>query len=534
MNYFPKRSKWIFLFCLLAVSFIYGYHKILFLRPQSSHQWRQSDCLSFAFNYYKGNARFSEPELLFQTERGSAKAIGEFPVIYYTVGQLWKLFGHHEFIFRLINLLIVFTGLFALFRVAEDLLLDSFWAIISVLFLFTSPILAYYSNNFLADAPAFGLALIGWYFFYNFYKKKRTLLFWISMFFFLAAGLIKISAAISFIAVLSVFFLELFQFSKNKNEKIFNKPLLQIIPFIVVILLWGLWYSYSKYYNNLNDSQYFLVSIFPIWKLDLYKIRDITDLLINSLLPQYFNSAGLNALSLLFFILLINYKKINRFLFTVTLLVSIGVLCYIILFYQAFDVHDYYLVNLLVLIPAIILTTLSFLKDNFPAWLELRWMKIGAGFILVYFIFYCALQTKIRYTSLNVLPKYSIFFQKNALDYWNWWNWHYTGHTEAFETVAPYLRSIGIEPNDKVIVTPDPSPNSMLYLMEQKGFSNFFLNGIPGDQRIKRCLELGAKYLIISETDVYKDESIAPFLEDKIGTFKNIDIYSLSQFSKVE
>lgn len=532
-SYFPRQSFWVLSAIMIGISYFYSYHKILFLRPQSSHQWRQADCLSFTLNYYRNNTNFFEPEVLLQTENGSAKGIGEFPIIYFSVAQLWKIFGYQEFIFRLVNILIVFCGLFALFRVVEDMLQNSIWAIFSVLFIFSSPILVYYTNNFLADAPAFGLALIGWYFFYKFYKKNKTFILWISMSFFLIAGLIKISSAISFIAIFFVFFMDCIPFYRQaNNEKLFKKPVLQVIPFVFVATLLGVWYSYSIYYNKINNSGLFLANIFPIWKLNMERIKEIFELLTTNLFPLYFNKYGFYGMLLLFIMLLINYKKINRFLLTITILIFIGIICYIILFYQAFDVHDYYLTNLVVLIPAIIITTLSFLKDNYPGWLQLKWLNVFAGIILGYFIFYCALQTKIRYPIHNTLNQYSFFFQKKDTDYWNWWYWHYSEHLQAFETITPYLRSVGIEPNDKVIVTTDPSPNSMLYLMGQKGFSDFFMGGTPLYQRIKRCTELEAKYLIISDTEVYKNDSITPYLEYKIGAYKNIDIYDLKQFQK--
>jgi len=46
-------------------------------------------------------------------------------------------------------------------------------------------------------------------------------------------------------------------------------------------------------------------------------------------------------------------------------MVSIGVLLFSVLFFQALRDHDYYTINLFILIPIFILSFLSLLKDKF-------------------------------------------------------------------------------------------------------------------------------------------------------------------------
>mgnify|MGYP005849226601 CR=1 FL=1 len=93
------------------------------------------------------------------------KTAGEFPGLYFFIALLWKLFGYHEYIFRVVNTLIAFLGLFALFRTLQMIIDNLFYSLTLSLLLFTSPIFAYYANNFLTDVPALSMALIGWYFF---------------------------------------------------------------------------------------------------------------------------------------------------------------------------------------------------------------------------------------------------------------------------------------------------------------------------------------------------------------------------------
>ena len=183
-NYSPKLGKWIFVCSIILVFFIYNYHKILLSGPYSIHQWRQADCLSITTNYYQEGMKFFEPSVHWCGAEGNGKTVSEFPLIYYFVAFLWKLFGKYEFIFRLVNLSIVFTGLFCLYKISEELLKDTFWAVFVPLFLFTSPILVYYANNFMADVPAFSLGIIGWYFFLKFYKHEKNIDLYFFMLFF--------------------------------------------------------------------------------------------------------------------------------------------------------------------------------------------------------------------------------------------------------------------------------------------------------------------------------------------------------------
>ncbi|MBC8486528.1 MAG: hypothetical protein H8D45_10860 [Bacteroidetes bacterium] len=106
-----------------------------------------------------------------------------------------------------------------------------------------------------------------------------------------------------------------------------------------------------------------------------------------------------------------------------------------------------------------------------------------------------------------------------------WQNKNYIDSIQPFEEITPYLRSIGIKKSDRVISLSDNSINISLYLMNQKGWTNY---GISADSIIiKEKINLGAKYLLIYNKETYEERSIQPFIENKIGEFKNIDIYAL-------
>jgi len=131
------KTQFLLLLFLIVLSILYGYHKVIQRGPFSYHQWRQADCLAFTLNYYEDDLNFFTPSIQWIGNDGHGRTISEFPILYYSVAQLWKLFGKQEIIFRLINILIVFSGLLYLFKLMKGKLNSNFWAFARVILLFT-------------------------------------------------------------------------------------------------------------------------------------------------------------------------------------------------------------------------------------------------------------------------------------------------------------------------------------------------------------------------------------------------------------
>ncbi len=506
--YNPKYSKWIFLLLLILVSLFYQYHKILFLRPQGVHQWRQADCLSFTMNYYQEGMDFFSPKVHNSGSDGTGKTASDFPIIYYFVAFLWTVFGYHEFIFRIVNLIITFLGLFALFKITEDLLKDSVWSIMLVLLLFTSPMLAYYSNNFLANVPAFSFVLIGWYFFLQFYKKRKIKFLYTTMFFFMLGGLLKITSAMSFVAISVIFIMELFNIYKFKNNcKIFNNPSRQFIPFIIVIVGILSWVIFARAYNNDYNKGFFLLSILPIWNLSWENIKSILDHIDKIWIYEYFNVYVQYFAIILFICILIFFKKVNKFLLTVTLLFFLAFVLFLILWFKVFEQHDYYLINLLIFFVFICLTFFYYLRQNHNTFFNSLILK------LVFLIF---LINNIGYCEEHIRGRFS-----------GWMNVTHLQYFQPLETITPYLRSLGIERTDKVICFPDKSINTPLYLMDQKGWTGYGDINLNRGEKIAKRIKSGAVYLIILDSTICKEDNIQPYIKNKIGSYKNVDIYDL-------
>ena len=217
ISFFPRFSILLFIAGAGLCYYMFTYSDVVNRRPQSVHQWRQADCLSMTMNYYKEDRPFFEPALHFLSIDGTGQTISEFPIIYYTVSRLWKVFGHHEYIYRFFTLGFFLCGLFALFKTSEWLLKDTLWAFFTTFLVLCAPYLSYYAFNFLVDIPALSTAMIAWFWFARYWRKRNNIDFFICLFFFFMAGLIKISSALSFFGLLGVLFFD--TISKNGTTK---------------------------------------------------------------------------------------------------------------------------------------------------------------------------------------------------------------------------------------------------------------------------------------------------------------------------
>jgi len=150
---------------------------------------------------------FFQPKIHFQHSI-EGQAVGEFPIIYYLNAMVWKITGQSYFTARLLNLTIVFVGLFALRKGIYLLIKDEFLSSFTPLFILASPLIAFYTNNFLVNVPALSLIFISWYYLVRYMKEKKwTCLFLFSVFGSLAI-LLRTTMLIGLCPVFLLFLLE--------------------------------------------------------------------------------------------------------------------------------------------------------------------------------------------------------------------------------------------------------------------------------------------------------------------------------------
>lgn len=506
--YFPKYSLLLLMGILMILFFVYGFDTILFLRPQGVHQWRQCDCLSFTLNFYHNDGTFFSPVIHYLGADGDGKTVSDFPLLYYAIGKLWHLTGYHEYIYRLIILLISFVGLAALTKTVEGILKDSFMGLFVALILYSSTIFVYYSNNFLMNVPAFSLALVALYFFYKFYDSGKNKFLVVSMVFFLVAGLLKTPALMSFVAIMGIFVAEQIlpvKFGKN-GERLFPRQLMSIILFILVILLISIWYWHAASYNAKHNSGIFLIGILPVWKLSLAKIIGIIHY-VRVLWIDSYQSDIMQVIAIVFFLFVIfSYKKNSKFLWFFTAFLGVGFFLFLILFFQVFNNHDYYLISQLVFMLSIFISFFYLLKLYYPRIFKSWVFRVLLVLLMVYNVNICA---------RNIYNRYHV----------TWMNGHLI-HTKGLENITPYLRSLGIKRTDPMLVEDDPSFDITLYLMDQKGYTTF--GGRFRDSlEIRQAIGSGLKYLMVTDSSFLRRPYLQPFIKDRIGRWEKFSIFKL-------
>ena len=522
-----KNKNVLFLFILLLVSLLYNYHEIILKGPWFPHMWRATDCLSIAVNYYKEGLNFFKPEVHWTGPNGNGKTISEFPIIYYTVAKLWTLFGKQYFIYRGLNILFVFSGLFSLYKISYRILKDNFWAIFIPIFLFSSPALVFYTNNFLPNAPAFGLSLTGIWCYFLFIDTGKKKWIWIAVACFTIAGLLKITSLIIVVAFLSFQLLQTITDFRKYGFQI-TKQLGKFIPHILIGTIIFVWVKYTDHYNSTNN-RIFLQDLFPIWDLNQEERKEIWKSLYFTLLPSFFNKKALAVIGILLLTNVVFWVKKGSNYLLIIFISFIGAALYVLLWFKAFDVHDYYLINLLILIPLILLGFLSELKNRVTVVFKSKLLKLIAFAGVVTLIYLTTMMNRLKYDVNDPMLKYEIALSKAEKELYAYKQYKYRNTTEALESITPYLRSLGINREDLVISIPDNSINISLVLMDQKGFTDYGYVPTKGKpkERIEEFKSIGAKYLIVNDIDKIEHQEFKPYLQNKIGEYKNVSIFKL-------
>ncbi len=513
----------IFLLFLAIVSVFYNYDEIIFLRPQSIHKWRQSDNASLALNYYQNGMHFFSPETHNLTSDGgtSGKCCpSEIPVFYYFIALLYKLFGYHDSIFRLLNTLIFLLGIFYLFRIFRYFLTDVFWSIALALLFFTSPVLVYYGNNFLSNSSSFAFSIIGWYYFFRFAEESENKWFYVSMLLFLIAAASKVTALFSVFAIAGMYFFEitgLTQFAKG--QKLFQSKIRIPASMISIVAIVGSWILFASYYNQKHGCTYFSTTIFPVWDLTGDEIVGVLEGIRNLWLEQYFHASVLVFLSICFLFLLVKLKKSRKILTFSIFIILIEVAFYIILQFWTFADHDYYTIDMYILFVLLLLSVSEIFKNYYSKFFYSILVKVIFSVFLL----------------LNMLHAH----QKMHERYHGWMN-DYDKHKDIY-TITAYLRELGISENDTIVSVPDFS-HASLYLMNQKGWTEYTDARFNKGEKIRynqdsagiqSSIRKGAEYLIINGIgEIYDKPYLESYCTHLKGHYGSVLVFDLKAHTR--
>lgn len=523
-TFIVRRKNELLFILFFAVFSVSYYDGVLEKGPLSMHLWRQADCLSLTSNYANG-ANLLEPEIHFQGSDwfSSGKSAGEFPALYYIVGKIWSLTGESYLAYRLCYLLILFAGSFALFKSLLFIFNDGFWAIFIPLLLFTSPVYTFYGISFLTDVPAFSFVLIALYFLLQYHRKNSSTWFYLSMAFFAFAGLVKISSMIAFVFMFFMLILEFFKIKTLDKKFFFRIKTYELLSFFSVILIVLSWYIYGYYYNGVHGFKYTINDVFLPRKMNAQQIEDLVNGIKNLTSRVFFNRSIIYGLMLVAAVNLFLRKKIPILAYLSNVMLLLGAGIYFVLWLPIMRDHDYYFVPLLILFIGILSPFLWYIKISFPIRFNDFRIKSLMSIVLVFNFIYCLSVVKVMTSKGQAYKKYhnSFFMQKIT------WANQVNQLAKKNEEMRPYLRTIGVPKEAKVITLPDHTPNVTLFLLGHKGWSDFYPIRSATDMDAR--IEKGAKYLIVSNKSILEQEFMKPFLSNQIGSYEGISIFKLSK-----
>jgi 4-amino-4-deoxy-L-arabinose transferase-like glycosyltransferase len=518
MPSFNYRSKagsiLIMLGVILALFWFYDYPHILLKRPQSVHSWRQCDGASIALNYYQHGMHFFKPEVHTLHSDGFTTGYAcpsEPPVIYYSIAILYKLFGYHDFLFRLTICIFYMLGLLYLFRMAWLVIGDRFWAGITVLLLSSSTVLIFYGNNFLPITVGISFSFAAWYYFLEYIQSGNFRNFLIAVILFVLASFMKITELSGPIIIIALLLLDIIlkgRLQLHTDKKGALKVMLMLMVFVPTIL----WIWYAKYFNRLHLSTNFSTQTYSIFTMNREQVRYTFKSIHDLWLPDYFMPATLYLLGALWFICFIFYRKADRIIRMACLFYTAGLFVFSLLWFDALSHHDYFLITFYML-PAFLLINAFFLVGRLKLKPVLNYTIriIVLAFTLVN-ITYGAKSNNARYT----MP------EKNDV-----------AVLQDLHTITSYLRKVGISSEDKVIFMPEICIRP-LYLMNQPGW---ILPGTsrqePRDYRtdsifMANFLKCGAKYFITNNLAAFYDRKcVLPYIKDLYAHNGNIFIFRI-------
>ncbi len=441
-------SVLVFLIFLFWFYYYVGIYDFIHVRPSSIHSSAQCQRASIALNYYEVDMNFFQPRLQKFTDGGGVTGV-EFPIIYYLDAMAYKLFGFNEAIARSISLTIVSLGLFFFFLLARKQLQSTAMAIAMVGSAAFSPVLLFYSPNFMPDAPSMALVLMAWYHFFQFLQKQKKKYL---VYFYLCSGLatlIKVVALISPIALLCVVIVDKLGFFKGSASRPqFPRLLHLILGTVVVIAIVMAWYLYAEYLVWVHQNETFSMRPIPG---EPGTFKQLVEYLKGVWLFQYYAYESYMLMISAILVMVIFYRYVSRLLFAITLFLFLGNVCFVYLFLNQFIHHDYYIISILPLIFFLFLI----LADTLIRFANTHLKVLKLVFLIVLFF---NMKEAVLNCRLNYEYRYSNKIYYGTAD-----------HRPYFD-LEKRLREVGIKRSELTISGFDDTFCSTLYLMNQIGW----------------------------------------------------------------
>lgn len=435
--YFEKLRTFHLLIILAALYGLLGVYQIIPLRPQSVHQWAQCDRASVAWNYYVNHADFFHPQVN-NTDNGTGVTGLEFPIVQYFVSILYRLFGFHEWLYRLVTLIVFTIGATSVFRLSDYFVKNKLHALLIMLLYVCSPLLTFYSCSFLPDIYSLSFAMMSWSALVSFAKTREDRFKWLWWLAMTVSFLIKPNSMIH-LPAMGLFLYQNKLWTRQTGLKYFSF-------FAIAVISTFCWYAYASWLSKSTQSEVFLLEMRPpkSWQ----EMKDVWEIVSKDWIERIYHPVILSIILIAGVISILLSNPLKGGLSAYVLLMMAGGTAFLYVMLLQLSYHDYYFITMFPLV----LFLLFIIRDTFHS-------KMNANGHAVFTI--CVLMA----------VGFQFYFSKTHLrtshkkD-----NWKY-GSTANDIYFSPdlILKAGNIKLNDQVVVVFDHSPNISLYLMGLKG-----------------------------------------------------------------
>ena len=220
--------------------------------------WRQCETASIARNFYYNGMNIFYPQVLWGGTTEGYIGQTEFHLYPFLVAILYKLFGVHEFLGRLVSILAFCGGSFFLYKLARKYA-GKTTGLIALLFYTFNPYMFFYSRSFQPESTMLFFSIAMLYFFSEWIDKEGWWQFALMTLCATLAFLIKIPTMCLGLPLLYLC-LRKYKFNFIIQWQLWLFAFLSIIPAF-------LWYKHSYYLGSINGLTW---STFKLSRLSIY------------------------------------------------------------------------------------------------------------------------------------------------------------------------------------------------------------------------------------------------------------------------
>jgi hypothetical protein len=362
-----------------------------------------------------------------------------------------------------------------------------------VFLLFSSTVVLYYSINYIPNFPALCFSICGIIYFLKYLENDIQKELILSLIFFLFACLLKITFAIY---PITCFLLLIYRFFKQKKND--YKTVFLFIGLFIMLIVWNL---YVIHYNKINNSEYYLTNIKPIWSANNNEFDEVFNFILNYWTYKYYYPSTIHVFFITGFVSLFFYKKISKLIFIFILISFIGVISYFILFFKQFRDHDYYFMEFVPFFLIVFITTYRSIIESVSK-------KIA---IIISIVLLVITVLSINYAKLNIQRRYDKPFEQVSY------------LAKDLENIESKVDSIGIPKYAKILVVPDNTMNGSLYFLNRFGYT-------IGDTTSQNLSKFYGKsdYILISDSAVLQNIKSKFGLQQSILKYRGASLYKIA------